>query len=115
VVEAGLGQAAVAGAPRAVVGCLVHGALDAGPAGVVGLEADGGFRGAGGGLGFGQVAGSTVSCRWCLLLVVHWGRAGQGPQSRAEKVATIASLPRWVHGVQVADVFPCGQVAVLRS
>jgi hypothetical protein len=34
VVEAGLGQAAVAGAPRAVACGLVHGALDAGPAGV---------------------------------------------------------------------------------
>ncbi len=55
-VEAGLGQAAVVGAPCAVACGLVHGALDAGPAGVIGLEADRGYRGAGGGLGFGQVA-----------------------------------------------------------
>src|SRR5208283_2245232 len=40
VVEAGLRQAAVAGAPGAVAGGLVHGALDAGAAGVVGLEGD---------------------------------------------------------------------------
>ena len=37
------------------------------------------------------------------------------PQSLAEKVATMASLPRWVHGVQDADVFPCGQVTVRAS
>jgi len=52
VVEAGSGQAAVA----SVAGGLVHGALDAGPAGVVRLERDRLLRGAGGGLGFGQVA-----------------------------------------------------------
>ena len=52
-----LGQAAVAGAACAVGGGLVHGALDAGAAGVVGLERDRGFRGPGGCLGFGQVAG----------------------------------------------------------
>ncbi len=56
-VEAGLGQAAVAGAARGAAGGLVHGALDAGAAGVVGLERDGVFRGPGGGLGLGQVAG----------------------------------------------------------
>ena len=57
VVEAGFGQAAVAGAACSVAGGLVHGALDAGAAGVVGLEAGRLLRGAGGGLGFGQVAG----------------------------------------------------------
>ena len=55
--EAGSGQAAVAGTARAVGGGLVHGALDAGAAGVVGLERDRGFRGPGGCLGFGQVTG----------------------------------------------------------
>jgi hypothetical protein len=44
-------------AKRAVAGGLVHGAFDAGAAGIVSLEPDRGFRGAGGGLGFGQVAG----------------------------------------------------------
>jgi hypothetical protein len=92
-----------------VAGGLVHGALDAGAAGVVGLEAGRGFRGAGGGLGFGQAAGSTVSCRRFLLLAVHRGRAGQGPQSLTAKVATIAALPRWAHGVHDTDVFPCGR------
>jgi hypothetical protein len=53
VVEAGLGQAAVAGAPGAVAGGLVHGAFDAGPAGVVSLERDRCLRGARGGLGLG--------------------------------------------------------------
>src|SRR6516225_11246494 len=53
VVEAGLGQAAVAGTPRAVAGGLVHGAFDSGAAGVVGLEGDCLFRGPGGGLGLG--------------------------------------------------------------
>src|ERR1017187_5862794 len=57
VVEAGLGQAAVAGAPCAVAGGLVHGALHAGAAGVVSLEGDRVFGGAGGGLRLGQVAG----------------------------------------------------------
>ncbi len=57
VVQAGLGKAAVAGAPRAVAGGLVHGALDAGVAGVTGLERDRCFCRTGGGLGFGQVAG----------------------------------------------------------
>jgi Ricin-type beta-trefoil lectin domain len=57
VVEAGFRQAAVAGAAGAVAGGLVHGALDAGAAGVVSLEGDSSLRGAGGGLGFGQVAG----------------------------------------------------------
>jgi hypothetical protein len=56
-VEAGLGLAAVAGAPGAVVGGLAHGAFDAGAAGVVGLEGDRFLRGPGGGLGLGQVAG----------------------------------------------------------
>jgi len=56
--------------------------------------------------------GSTVSCRRFLPLVVHRLRAGQGPQPAAEKVATIAALPRWVHGVQDAEVFPRGQVTV---
>src|SRR5207253_2481026 len=55
VVEAGSGHAAVAGAACAVGGGLVHGALDAGAAGVIGLEGDRLFRGAGGGLGLGQV------------------------------------------------------------
>jgi len=41
---------------------------------------------------------------WRRFLVVHRARAGQGPQSAVEKVATMASLPRWVHGVQDADV-----------
>src|SRR6266496_3391281 len=50
VVEAGFGQASVAGAAGAVAGGLVHGALDAGPAGVIGLERDGVLRGSGGGL-----------------------------------------------------------------
>ena len=49
--------AAVAGAPCSVAGSLVHDALDAGAAGVVGLERDGAFRGACGGMGFGQSAG----------------------------------------------------------
>ena len=47
-----------------------------------------------------------MSCRRFFLLLVHWGRAGQGPQSLTEKVATIASLPFCVHGVQDTDVFP---------
>ena len=115
VVEAGFRQAAVAGAPGAVAGGLVHGAFDAGAAGVVGLERDRGFRGAGGGLGLGQVAGQHGELASFVLLVVHWARAGQGPQSLAEKVATIASLPCWVHGVQDAEVLPCGQVTVLVS
>ena len=45
--------------------------------------------------------------------------SGPGPigltASAAEKVATIASLPRWAHGVQDTEVLPCGQVAVLLS
>ena len=107
-VEAGFGQAAVAGAAGAVAGGLVHGALDAGPAGVIGLERDLLFRGADGGLGFGQVTGLQRS--WRRLLAVHRARAGQGTQSAAEKVATILSLPCWVHGIQVAALLPCGQV-----
>jgi len=57
VVETGFRQAAVAGAAHAVAGGLVHGAFDAGAAGVVGPEGDRGFCVPGGGLGFGQVAG----------------------------------------------------------
>ena len=57
VLETDLGQAAVACAPRSVAGGLVHGAFDTGAAGVVGLEGGCRGRGAGGGLGFGQVAG----------------------------------------------------------
>ena len=114
VVEAGFRQAAVAGAASAVAGGLVHGALDAGAAGVVRLErivfsaaraaawASARSRG-----GSGELAPFPA--------VVHRLRAGQGPQSAAEKVATIASLPRWVHGVQDADVLPCGQVTVWLS
>ena len=34
--------------------------------------------------------------------MVHRLRAGQGPQSVVEKMATIASLPCWVHGDQDA-------------
>ncbi len=56
-VESGLGQAAVACAPGAVAGGLMHGALDAGAASIVGMEPGRGFRGARGGLGLGQVAG----------------------------------------------------------
>src|ERR1017187_7099822 len=59
--------------------------------------------------------GGRVSWRRFLPLVVHRLRAGQGPQSLAEKVATIASLPRWVHGDQDTAVLPCGQVTVLLS
>jgi tetratricopeptide (TPR) repeat protein len=51
VVEASLGQAAVSG--RALAGGLVHGAFDACPAGIIGLERDRLLRCAGGGLGFG--------------------------------------------------------------
>ena len=54
--------------------------------------------------------GSSESCR--RRPQVHRLRAGQGLQSLAEKVATIASLPCWVHGVQFAAVLPCGQVTV---
>jgi hypothetical protein len=115
VVQAGLGQAAVAGAARAVADSLVHGALDAGPAGVVSLEGHGLFRGAGGGLGLGRSRGGSVRCLRLAPLVVHRARAGQGPQSRAEKVATMASLPCWVHGAHDADVLPCGQVTVRAS
>ena len=57
VVEAGLGQAAVAGAARAMADGLVHGAFDSGAAGVIGLEGDRLSRGPGGGLGLGQVRG----------------------------------------------------------
>ena len=59
--------------------------------------------------------GRMVSCRRFLPLVVHRGRAGQGPQSLAEKVATIVSLPRWVQAVQDMEVLPRGQVTVLVS
>src|ERR1035438_5193904 len=51
VVEAGSGQAAVACASCSVAGCLVHGAFDAGAAGVVSLERDRVFCRAGSGLG----------------------------------------------------------------
>ena len=115
VVEAGFRQAAVAGAARAVADGLVHGALDAGPAGVVSLERDRILRGAGGAWASARSRASTVSCRRFLPLVVHRLRAGQGPQSAAENLATIASLSRWVHGVQDTDVFPCGQVTVWLS
>jgi hypothetical protein len=57
--------------------------------------------------------GSSDSCR--RLPVVHWPRAGQGPQSLAEKVATMASVPCWVHGDHDAEVLPCGQVTVWAS
>jgi hypothetical protein len=93
----------------------VHGALDAGAAGVAGLERYRLFRGAGSGLGLSQAAGGTVSWRRFLPLVVHRLRAGQGPQSSGEKVATIASLTRCVHGVHDAGVLPCGQVTVWLS
>ncbi|MGA3151810.1 MAG: hypothetical protein ABSD40_05320 [Streptosporangiaceae bacterium] len=42
--------------------------------------------------------------------MVHWVRAGQGPQPAAENLATMTSLPRWVPGVQDTEVLPCGQV-----
>ena len=61
VVEAGLRQAAVAGAAGSVAGGLVPGALDAGAAGVAGLERDRPFRGVRGGLGSARWRGSTVS------------------------------------------------------
>jgi hypothetical protein len=51
----------------------VHGAFDAGAAGVVGLERDGLFRGAGGGLGFGEVAGQQ-----CELPPPAGGAQGAG-------------------------------------
>ena len=57
VVEAGFRQSPVACPPGSVRGGLVHGSLDAGAAGVVGLEAGRFLRGPGGGLGFGQAAG----------------------------------------------------------
>ena len=78
VVEAGLGQAAVAGASRAVAGGLVHGALDAGPAGIVGLEGDRGFRGASGGLGLGQVAGRDGELPLVLAVGGALGAGGAG-------------------------------------
>jgi hypothetical protein len=49
VVETVFGQASIACAPGAVAGGLVHGAFDAGAAGVVGVEGDAVFGGAGGG------------------------------------------------------------------
>jgi hypothetical protein len=49
------------------------------------------------------------------LAAVHRLRAGQGPQSVMEKIATIASLPCWVQGDQDLAVLPCGQVTVLLS
>jgi hypothetical protein len=82
VVEAGSGQAAVAGAASALAGGLVHGAFDADAAGVVGLER------------------------------VQSGRAGQGPQSPGEKVAMATACPRRVHGFQVAEILSWGQVTV---
>jgi hypothetical protein len=45
-----------------------------------------------------------------FLPLVHSSLAGQGPQSRGEKMATIASLPYCAHGDHDEDVFPCGQV-----
>ena len=59
---------------------------------------------------FGEVAGQQGEL--APFPGVHRARAGQGPQLAAEKCTTMASLPRWVHGVQDAEVFPCGQVTV---
>ncbi len=109
-VEAGSGQAAVACAPGAVAGGLVHGAFDAGAAGVAGLERNRLFFGPGGRLGFGQVAGQQRQLPSFPGSALAAGRAGA--QSLAEKVATMASWPCWVHGVQDAAVLPCGQVTV---
>src|ERR1022692_2179428 len=60
VVEAGSGQAAVACAPGAVAGGLVHGSLDAGAAGVGGPGRGRGFFRPGGGLAVaaGEIGGA---------------------------------------------------------
>src|SRR5215472_1286548 len=60
VVEAGFGQATVAGAAGAVAGGLVHGSFDAGAAGVAGVEGGVCFGGAGGGGGLVDLAGAQV-------------------------------------------------------
>lgn len=108
-VEAGFGQAAVTSAVSAVTDGLVHGALNAVAAGVAGLNRDHLLRGAGSSLGFGEMAGRRVS--WRRFPQVHRARAGQEPQSAAEKCTTIAFSPRWAHGVQDA----CGHLMVLAS
>ena len=115
VVEAGFGQSAVACASRAVAGGLVHGAFDVGAAGVVGPERDRGFRGAGGGLGFGQAAGQDGELPSFLAAGSALGADRAGAAVAGGKVATAAAWPLWAHGVQDAEVLPCGQVTVLVS
>ena len=75
VVEAGFGQAAVAGAAGAVAGGLVHGAFDAGAAGVAGLEREGVLGGAAGGQGFGEFAGLDGELPACAAGAQGAGRA----------------------------------------
>src|SRR5215467_4525222 len=99
VVEAGLGQAAVAGAPGAVAGGLVHGALDAGAAGVVGLEGDGAFRGPGGGEGLVDLAWAQEQLppgpgRGGALVPGGTVAAGRGGEPDADRLLAVAGLHR---------------------
>ena len=76
VVEAGFRQSPVACPPGSVRGGLVHGSLDAGAAGVIGLEAVRFLRGAGGCLGFGQVTGRQRELPPLTVGAQLTGRAG---------------------------------------
>jgi hypothetical protein len=80
VVEAGFRQAAVAGSAGSVAGGLVHGAFDAGAAGVVGLERDRGLRGRrpGPGPGRGVARSGRGVSRWCTRLSRGMGQGVSG-------------------------------------
>ncbi|ELB88795.1 hypothetical protein Rwratislav_32777, partial [Rhodococcus wratislaviensis IFP 2016] len=52
--------------------------------------------------------GSTVSWRPPRRAVVHWARTGQGAQVVVSNLMTIASVPRWRHGLHEELVWPCG-------
>ena len=90
-----------------------HGAFHAGAAGVVGLERTVFSAARAAAWAWARSRGSSESCR--RVPVVHRRGPGRGRCRAAEKVAAIVSLPCWVHGVQDADVLPCGQLTVQLS
>jgi hypothetical protein len=110
VLEADLGQAAVAGPadPGDVQG-MVDAALDPGAQGVLGLPGLGLLLGAGGVQGLVEFAGWRVSMRVPRREAAQLSRAGQGWQSPRAKLTTIASRPCCRTGYQPRLVRPSGQ------
>src|SRR5258708_9239026 len=99
VVEAGFRQAAVAGVAGAVAGGVVHGAFEGGAGGVVGLEGDACFGGAGGGGGLVDLARAQEQLppgpgRGGALVPGGAVAAGRGGEPDADRVLAVAGAHR---------------------